>query len=125
MRIAFIIVRILMGLLFLFSSVVALFKLFPQPELQGNLKVYMDGVAASGYLMTLIKVTELICAIAFISGFYVRLAAIVLFPISINILLTHAFVAPEGLPVAIFVLLGNIFLLYYYRKDYQPMLIAK
>ena len=49
MKIAIIIVRTLMGLLFLFASIVVLFKLVPQPELTGNVKVFMDGVNASGY----------------------------------------------------------------------------
>ena len=61
MKIAAIIVRLLMGFIFLFASVVVLFKLIPQPEPTGNVKIFMEGLAATGYLMTLIKVTELVC----------------------------------------------------------------
>lgn len=125
MKIAVIIVRVLMGLLFLFASVTWLFKLFPEPELQGPMKTFNEGIAASVYIMPVIKVLELLCGLAFVSGRFVRLAAIVIFPIIVNILLTHVFLAPEGLPAAIFLLLGDIFLIYYYRKDYQSMLIAK
>lgn len=125
MKIAVIIVRVLMGLLFLFASIVVLFKLFPQPELAGNAKIFMDGVNASGYLLTLIKITELLCGIAFVSGFFVPLATVVIAPITLNILLYHAFVAPEGLPVAIALVLGNLFLAYAYREKYKPFLAAK
>lgn len=125
MKIAVIIVRVLMGLLFLFASITWLFKLFPAPELQGPMKTFTEGIEASVYLMPVVKVIELLCGIAFVTGRFVRLAAIVIFPIIINIVLTHVFLGPEGLPAAIFLLLADIFLIYYYRKDYQPMLIAK
>jgi uncharacterized membrane protein YphA (DoxX/SURF4 family) len=125
MRIAAIIVRILMGLMFLFSSVVVLFKIVPQPELKGSVKVFMTGVEATHYLLPLIKITELVCSIAFLSGRFVPLATVVIFPIVLNIVLFHAFVAPEGLPVAILLLLGNLFLAYYYRKNYATLVAAK
>lgn len=73
-----------MGLMFLFASIVVLFKLVPQPELTGNTKVFMDGVNASVYLMSLIKITELLCGIAFVSGRFVPLATVVIAPIIIN-----------------------------------------
>lgn len=125
MKIAVIIVRLLLGLMFLFASVVVLFKLMPQPEPTGEVKVFMEGMEASGYLMTLVKITELICAIAFISGFFVPLAAVVIFPIIVNIFMFHLFLVPEGLPLAILLLLGNLFLAYYYRDRYKAMLKAK
>ncbi len=124
MRIAVIIIRMLMGLIFLASAVVVLFNLVPQPELEGNVKLFNEGMEASGYLMPFIKVTELVCAIALISGFFVPLATVVIFPVVVNILLFHSFLAPEGLPVAIFLLLGNLFLAYYYRKNYEPLLVT-
>ena len=125
MKIAVIIVRLLVGLMFLFASVVVLFKLMPQPEATGNAKVFMDGMAATGYLMTLVKVTELMCAIAFISGFFVPLSTVIIFPVTLNILMFHLFMSPEGLAVAIMLMIGNLFLAYYYRERYMPMLKPK
>jgi len=125
MKIAVIIIRMLLGLLFLFSSVVYLFKLFPVPEMQGDLKLFNEGMTASVYMMPLVKITELICAVAFIFGRFVPLATVVIFPVSINIFMVHIFLAPEGLPVAIFVLLSNLFLAYTYRKNYEPLFAAK
>lgn len=124
MKIAVIIVRVLMGLMFLFSSVVVLFKLVPQPELTGNIKIFMDGVTASVYMLTMIKVIELICSVAFLSGRFVPLATVVIFPITVNILMFHIFVGPEGLPVAILLMLGNLFLAWYYRDKYKALFVA-
>jgi putative oxidoreductase len=127
MKIAMIIVRTLMGLMFLFASVVVLFKINmgKMPEMSEANKTFMAGITASGYLMTFIKVTELVCAILFLIGRYVTLATVVIFPIVINILLTHIFVAPEGVPTAVALLIGNLFLAYYYRKNYVTLFSAK
>ena len=125
MKIAVVVVRTLMGLLFLFASVVVLFKLVPQPEQTGNVKLFMDGVNATGYLMTLIKVTELVCGLAFVTGLFVPLAVVVIAPITINIFFFHLFVDTNGLPVAIFLVLANAFLGYANWNKYKPMLAMK
>jgi len=125
MKIAVIIVRTLMGLLFLFASIMVLFQLAPQPELKGGAKLFMEGMAAAAYFIPLLKITELVCGIAFVSGRFVPLATVVIFPITLNIFFYHAFLAPEGLSVAILLLLGNLFLAYAHRKNYVPLVAAK
>ena len=125
MKIAVIIVRVLMGLLFLFASIVVLFKIFPQPELTGNVKIFMDGVNASGYLLPLIKITELVCGIAFVTGFFVPLATVVIAPVIVNILLFHIFVDTSGLPVAIALVAANIFLAIANWNKFRPLFEAK
>jgi putative oxidoreductase len=125
MKVAVMIVRTLMGLLFLFASISVLFNLIQQPELTGNVKTFMDGVKATGYLLTLIKLTELVCGIAFVTGRFVALACVVIAPIIVNIFLFHIFVDPTGLPVAISLVLANSFLAYANWDKYKPLLTAK
>ena len=125
MKIAMVIVRTLMGLLFIFASITYLFKLYPQPELTGSVKIFSDGMEASGYLMVLVKVIELACGIAFVSGRFVTLAAVLIAPIIVNIFCFHAFLDPKGLPAAVFLVLGNSFLGYYYRENYKTLFAAK
>ena len=125
MKIAVVIVRVLVGLLFLFASIVVLFKLVPQPELVGRVKVFMDGVNASEYLMPLIKITELVCGIAFVTGYYVPLAIVVIAPVIINIFLFHAFVDTQGLAVGVALVFANVFLAYAYRDKFRPLLAAR
>lgn len=124
MKITIVIVRVLLGLIFLFSSVVVLFNLVPQPELAGDVAIFNMGLERSGYLIPLLKITELLCAIAFITGRFVPLAAVVIFPIILNILLFHMFLAPEGLPIAVFLFLGDLLLAYANRQNYAPLLVA-
>lgn len=125
MKIAVLIVRILMGLMFAFASIAFFFKLMHEPESIGSVKIFSDGIAASIYLMPTVKIFELLCAIAFLSGRFVPLASVVIFPIILNILLFHAFLQPSGLPIAILLMIGNLFLAYYYREKFKPILIAK
>ena len=125
MKIASIIVRILMGLMFAFASIAYFLKLFDTPEITGNMKVFNDGLAASVYLMPTVKTFELLCAIAFLSGRFVPLATVVIFPIILNILLVHTFLDISGLPVAVLLLAGNLFLAYYHRENYKGLLATK
>jgi hypothetical protein len=114
-----------MGLMFAFASIVFFFKLMNEPEATGSVKIFNDGIVASVYLMPTVKIFELLCAIAFLSGRFVSLATVVIFPIILNILLFHAFLQPSGLPLAILLMLGNLFLAYYYRDKYKAILAAK
>lgn len=125
MKIAVIIVRTLMGLLFLFASITYFFNLIPAPEMSGPVKTFNEGMAASGYLFTLLKVTELLCGIAFVSGRYVALACVVIAPVIINIFLFHVFLGPESLPIPIALVLGNAFLAYANWDKYRPLLASK
>jgi uncharacterized membrane protein YphA (DoxX/SURF4 family) len=124
MKIATIMIRSLIGLLLLFASISYFFHLLPEPPLTGNMKLFNDGIKASGYLMPLVKTIELICGLAFITGKFNTIANIVLLPISINIFFTHVFLAPEGIPVAAFLLLGNIFLIYTKWDSYKGLFKA-
>lgn len=130
MRIAVIVVRTLMGLLFLFASIAYflntfIVEVFPKPELTGNMKVFNDGLEASIYLLSLVKVIELICGIAFVVGRFVPLATVLIAPIIVNIFCVHAFLARDGLPAAIFLVFANCFVAYYHRRSYAPLFVAK
>jgi putative oxidoreductase len=125
MKIAVIVVRSLMGALFLFASITFFFKLITPPEQTGAMKVFNDGLEASGYMMNLVKITEFICGLAFISGRFVPLASVVIAPIIVNIFLVHIFLAPEGLPVTIFLVIANSFLAYSNWDKYKPLFESK
>lgn len=122
MRKAMIVLRTLMGALFLFASITFLFGLITPPPMAGPMKVFTDGMEASGYMMQVVKTIELLCGLAFVTGYFVPLAAVVIAPIIVNIVLVHAFLAPEGLGPAIFLVIANSFVAYYHRDAYKPLL---
>ncbi len=114
-----------MGLLFIAGSIAFFLKLGGEPQLEGDLKTYFEGLSASRYFIPFLKVTELICGIALVAGRFVPLALIVLSPIVVNIFLVHLFLDHSGLPLAIFLVLANSFLGYVYLEKFKPLLQAK
>ncbi len=130
MKIAMIIVRTLIGLLFLFASVtyfMMVMGMFPAPPMEGPIKTFNEGLAASGYFFTLLKVTELVCGLLLLTGRFVPLALVILSPIIINIFMVHFFVdrSMPGPIIASFLVLGSIFLAYYHWDAFRPLLKPK
>ncbi len=125
LKIAMILVRSLMGLLFLFTSITYFFKLITPPPPTGASKVFIDGIEASRYLMPTTKAIELICGLAFLSGRFVPLATVLIAPILVNIFFISVFlIGAQGMPLALFVVLANAFLAYYHRASYRPLFKA-
>lgn len=121
MKIATIIVRTLMGLIFIYASVLFFLKMAPETESVGAFKAFQVGLIASNYIMPLAKAIELICGIAFLTNKFTTLANIVILPVTLNILLINYFMTPENMPVAILVFLGNLFLIFSYWKNYKTL----
>lgn len=125
MKIATILMSVLVGLVFIFASLTFFLNLVPPPEMAGKEKVFFDGLIASAYILPVTKTFELLCGIALVTGRYVTLAVVVIFPIAVNILCVHIFVNNEGLPVAIPLFLGILFLAYAHRENYKTLFTAK
>lgn len=124
MKIATIVIRTLIGLLLLFASIGFFLKLLPEPTTTGDFKAFQLGLVASTYLMPMAKSIELLCGLSFVTGRYVTLANILILPITLNILFINFFLTPEGIPVALFMFIGNIFLIYRYWKNYKSLFVA-
>jgi uncharacterized membrane protein YphA (DoxX/SURF4 family) len=124
MKIATIIVRVALGLLFIFASMSFFLKLAPEQVTTGDFKAFQIGLVASSYLIPLAKGVELLCGISFLLGRYVTLANIVILPVTLNILMINYFMTPENLPFAIAIFLGNLFLIYSFRANYKSLFTA-
>jgi putative oxidoreductase len=125
MKIATIIIRTLIGLLLLFASVSFFLKLVPEPVVTGNFKAFQVGLVASTYLIPLAKTIELLCGLAFVSGRLLTLANILILPITINILFINFFMSPEGMPIALFLFSGNLFLIYRHWDNSKSLFAVK
>lgn len=125
MKIAVVIVRVLMGLMFLNGAIGYFFDLYPMPtDMPQDLITYMNGISVV-HLMTIVKTIELICAISFLAGRYVALSSVVLLPITFNILLLHVIADPKTAAIAVVIFVLHLFLLYAYRKHYSGMFVAR
>jgi putative oxidoreductase len=124
MKIALIIVRSLLGAMLLFASISYFFNLMKQPPVPPAVATYMAGIM-SVHLMTVVKSVELICGILFVIGRFNTLAAVVIFPILINIVLFHTFLGPQDLPLVVVLLLFDLYIAFYYRDNYKTLFAAK
>ncbi|MDQ0966999.1 putative oxidoreductase [Flavobacterium sp. W4I14] len=122
MKIAVIIVRVLLAAMYLFASVSYFLNIMPKaPEMTAAQTSFMTGMMASVYLFPLIKITELVGGILLLIGRTAPLGALIIFPVTLNIFLYHAFLGPKDLPMVAVMLLFNLFLLYAYRAKYLPI----
>ena len=111
------IVRILTGLVFAASGI-SFFFITP-PPMEGPIAEFFKGMAATQYFFYLLKGTEIVCGLMLIFGMFVPLALVILAPIVLNIFLVHAFMAPDGLPIAVALGAFQIYLSFF-SKEYSP-----
>jgi len=102
MKIAGTIARYLLGIIFLVFGANGFLHFIPLPPPPGLAGQFMVALFASHYLVV-VFLLELIPAVLLLAGRYVALALVLLGPVIVNIFLFHAFLAPEGLPLAVVV----------------------
>lgn len=120
-----VIVRVLLGLIFVVFGLNGFLHFLPMPPMPAAAGKFMGGLGASGYFFPLLKGTEVIVGLLLISGFFVPLALVILAPITINIVAFHLFLAPAGIVMPIALLAFHLFLAWSYRSSYTEVLRAK
>ncbi len=96
----------------------------PMSPPEGDAGVFMGGLAKAGYFFPLLMLTEIVVGLALLWRRFVPLALTVLAPITINILAFHLFLAPAGLPMAVFVIVANAGLVIHHREAYRGLFVA-
>ena len=119
------IIRVLLGLLLLFGGINKFVSIGPAPEHNEIGGAFLGALAASGYMFPIIGLVELFCGAAFVAGRFVALAAVLLAPIAINIVLFHAVLNPTGAGPGYFVGVANVYLLAISFSKYQDMLMPR
>lgn len=117
MKTVTLIARVLMGLVFVGSGIA--FFLTTPPPMEGPIADFFEGMMATGYFFYLLKGTEIVCGLLLIIGVFVPLALVVLAPVILNIFLVHAFMMPQGLPLAFVLGVLEIYLAFFSR-EYSP-----
>jgi putative oxidoreductase len=118
MKIATIIARVLLGLIFVVFGSNAFLHFLPMPPLpQGVTGEYLHAFFASGYVYV-IGGFQVIAGLLLLIGRFVPLGLTILGAIIVNIWCFHLLMAPEGLPPAIFVTILELFLVWRYRNAF-------
>lgn len=116
------IVSLLFGLLYINSGLNKFFNYMPVPDdMPENVVRLTNAFMEIGWLMPLVGIAEIAGGILVITNRYRALGAIVLFPVTIGILLTHIVNAPEALPIGLIVFAINVWILIENREKYRPL----
>lgn len=119
------VICLLFGLMFLNSGLNKFFNYMPIPEdLPEEMMKMSTAMAEIGWLFPLVGIVEIIGGILFIIPKYRAFGAVIIFPIMVGIVLIHSTAAPSGLPVALLLLLINLWVVYNNRTKYAPMFTA-
>ena len=102
MKIATVIARFLLGLIFLVFGLNGFLHFIPAPPPTGIAGQFVGALFVSNYLVV-VFLFQLISAVLLLINRYVPLALTLLAPIIVNILLFHLLMAPSGLSLAIVV----------------------
>lgn len=122
MRIATIIARVLLGLIFVVFGSNAFFHFLPMPppppNLAGNfVKVFVG----SGYVYV-VGGMQVLGGLLLLIGRFVPLGLTILAAVIFNILVFHALMEPEGLGPGVVVTILELFLLWSYRERFAGIL---
>ena len=104
MKIASIVARYLLGLIFLVFGLNGFLHFLPMAPPPGAGGQFLGAMFVSHFLV-IVFLLELIPAVLLLINRYVPLALVLLGPVVVNIFLFHAFMAPSGLPLALVVVL--------------------
>lgn len=120
MKVATIITRSLLGLLFAVMGSNEFLHFFPLPAMQGPAGQFIGAMFETHYLYVF-AACEVIGGLLLLTGGYGPLGLTLVGPVIVNILAFHAFMAPSGLPVALIVSALAVFLLWSYREHFAGL----
>src|SRR5258708_5239127 len=115
MRIAAMIARLLLGLIFLVFGLNGFLHFIPMPPPTG-LAAQFTGVIFASHFWVVIFGLQVIGGVLLLSNQFVPLALVLLGPVIVNIFFFHALMAPEGLPLAIVVVVLWVILAVRYKQ---------
>ena len=100
MKIAVLVARILLGLMFLIFGLNGFLNFLHMPMPTGTAGQYMGVLFVTHYLAVVFLI-EVVGGVLLLAGQFVPLALVLLGPVIFNILLFHAFMNPAGAPPAL------------------------
>jgi uncharacterized membrane protein YphA (DoxX/SURF4 family) len=119
-----IVVRSLLGGLFVVFGLNGFLQFLPAPELPPAAGAFFGALAATGYMLPLIKGIEVVAGSMLLTGRFVPLALTLLAPIVVNIAAFHVVLAPNPvMPVFLVAAMG--YLAWSYRHAFAPMLARR
>lgn len=125
MRIATVVARYLLGLIFFVFGVNGFVDVIPHPPLGPTATQYMEGLTVTGYFWPLLRGLEALGGLALLSNRFVPLALAALAPINLQIFAFHLALEPLNLPMAGVMIVAHALLLAAYWPYFAPLFTAR
>ena len=122
MKYVIVIVRVLLGLMFVVFGSNAFFKFMgPPPKMPDQAAAFITAMMSSGYMyvVAMLQVLGGLCLL--LGARFVPLGLTLLGPIIVNIVLYHLFLDTSGLPIAVVTAALSLFLLWIYRFKFPAI----
>ncbi|MCW4470827.1 DoxX family membrane protein [Flavobacterium sp. MFBS3-15] len=117
------IVRILLGLILIAFGANKLYSFIPLPQPSPEAASFMESLASTGYVLTIVAVFEILIGLLLLVKKWVPFVLLLLVPLSLNILFFHLFLDVPSIGTAILVVVMNGILLYKHRMKYKPLFV--
>jgi uncharacterized membrane protein YphA (DoxX/SURF4 family) len=124
MKIAVLVARILLGLMFLVFGLNGFLDFLHMPAPTGPAGQYVGVLFMSHYLHA-VFVVEVIGGVLLLSGQFIPLGLVLLGPVLFNILLFHTFLLPSGFPPALFATVLWFIVFFGVRKAFTGIFLQK
>jgi putative oxidoreductase len=119
------IVRIVFGLLLLVLGLNNLLNQLPSMEFSDPANKFMIALVETGYMMVIVYCLMVLVGLCLLINRFASLALVVFTPISVNMVLFHAFLDIVSILPALVISFLNIYLLFTHIASYQLLLKAK
>lgn len=116
MRTGTMIARIFLGGIFVISGLNGFFHFIPSSA------GFISSMINTGDLFFVVKFFEILCGAMILSGIFMPIALIMLFPITINIFMYHITTGMGSIPMSMMIMIVHIFMIYSHREKYIPMI---
>jgi hypothetical protein len=116
MKIASTIARYLLGLIFLVFGLNGFLHFIPMPPPKGALAAQFGGAIFASHYWVVVFSIQVLGGVLLLVNRYVVLALVLLGPVIVNIFFFHALMAPEGLPLAMVVVVLWLILAVRYKQ---------
>lgn len=118
--------RIVAGALVFISGLMGLGLFgFEPPVAEPNARAFQLAMHGAGYFLPIVTAVFLISGLSFLLNRFAAFSAILLAPVSANILLFHTILGAGELPAALLLSVINGYMLWYCRAAYAPLLRPK
>jgi len=114
-------VQVIFGLGLIFFGANLLFQFLPALEFNEAGSAFLGALFVTGYIFPIMGIVWILAGLLFLFNKCSALAAIIIFPISLNILLFHLMLDFSGGTIGILMFILNSYLLYVHWGAYKSM----